>query len=578
MKLTAILCGFAFLSTMLIAQQQTQSAKGQISGIIFRNGSDEPIVNARVTLTRVNPTTGAPIPTSPLIANSVSSSGPPPAPPLDRIGAAGPLPPPPPAAIPAVYTDRGGKFVIPDLEPGGYRLSVFAADYVRQEYGQRVFPGQGTLLTLTSGQVMKDLVLRLNQTGTVTGRVRDNMGQPAVGVNVQLLKSAYNGIGQKILQSAGSTSTNDRGEYRLYWITPGRYYVAVGDSIPGLSVQRATASEGYMFTYYPGVADLGAATTVDVTSGNELALDFLVSRQEVFLVRGRVVDSVTNRPPPSISTQLSYSMIGGGGGTYVMNLPYDANTGAFEIRDVSPGAFTLQITAQGRVARMPLNVASNIDGLSLVLSGVFSIPGRLSMDGQIGATGFERARVLLRPTGSSILAPNAPAVAADGTFRFENIPAGEYRVSISTTQGGPDYFIKEARFDRNDVLSQPLVLSSSLSGEASLEITISPNVASVEGTVTDQKLQPMPGVQAVLVPDQRDRTELFKAVTTDQTGHFSIRAITPGDYKLFAWEALENNAYFDPELIKQVEKQGKPIHIGESSKADVELRSIPASK
>jgi hypothetical protein len=60
--------------------------------------------------------------------------------------------------------------------------------------------------------------------------------------------------------------------------------------------------------------------------------------------------------------------------------------------------------------------------------------------------------------------------------------------------------------------------------------------------------------------------------------HFSIRAIIPGDYKLFAWEALENNAYFDPELIKQVESQGKPIHVGESSRTDVEVRAIPVSK
>jgi hypothetical protein len=104
-------------------------------------------------------------------------------------------------------------------------------------------------------------------------------------------------------------------------------------------------------------------------------------------------------------------------------------------------------------------------------------------------------------------------------------------------------------------------------------------VGVVEGIVSDQKLQPMAGVQVALVPDRyRDRPEFFKAATTDQTGHFSMRAIIPGDYKLFAWEALESNAFFDPELIKQVEVQGKPIHVGESSKIDVEVRAIPMVK
>jgi hypothetical protein len=97
--------------------------------------------------------------------------------------------------------------------------------------------------------------------------------------------------------------------------------------------------------------------------------------------------------------------------------------------------------------------------------------------------------------------------------------------------------------------------------------------------VSDEKLQPMPGVQAVLIPEKyRDRTELYKATTTDQTGHFTIRAVAPGDYKLFAWEALENFAYFDADLVRQVEAQGKPVHVAESSKLQVDVRVIPAAK
>ena len=138
--------------------------------------------------------------------------------------------PPPPPAIPSVITDREGKFVIPDLEAGSYRLTVSGSGYVRQEYGQRVFPGQGTLLTLTAGQVMKDIVMKLTLTGNVSGRLRDMSGEPAVGVPIQLLKASYSPQGQKIFQSAGSTRTNDRGEYRLYWVTPGRYFLAAGST------------------------------------------------------------------------------------------------------------------------------------------------------------------------------------------------------------------------------------------------------------------------------------------------------------------------------------------------------------
>src|SRR4030095_8775903 len=104
--------------------------------------------------TRGNQATGAVLGGGTIISMSTPALGvlsplrtipPPPA----RGAATAPPPPPsppPPPAIPSVVTDREGKFVIPDLEAGSYRLTVSGSGYVRQEYGQRVFPGQGTLL------------------------------------------------------------------------------------------------------------------------------------------------------------------------------------------------------------------------------------------------------------------------------------------------------------------------------------------------------------------------------------------------------------------------------------------------
>ena len=142
-----------------------------------------------------------------------------------------------------------------------------------------------------------------------------------------------------------------------------------------------------------------------------------------------------------------------------------------------------------------------------------------------------------------------------------------------------DYFIKEALFDRNDVLTQPLKFSGALSGGTGLEIVLSRSVGQVSGLVTDEKLQPVAGVQVVLVPEKnRDRTELFKAVTTDEGGRFLIAGITPGDYRLFSWESLESYGYFDPQVLKEAEPLAKLLHVAESSKQQLDVRIIPASK
>jgi hypothetical protein len=265
-------------------------------------------------------------------------------------------------------------------------------------------------------------------------------------------------------------------------------------------------------------------------------------------------------------------MITGGGVSWTLSAPYNASTGVFEIRDVVPGSYILQVASQNSVGRMPLDVTANMPEFPVVLGSNVTLPGRLMIEG-LDQSGVERIGVELRT--ASGFGSLSGTTNNDGIFRVENVVPGEYRVAIIGTAG---YFIKEARFDRNDVLNQPLKLSGPVPGGAGLEVVISPNVGQISGMVTDERLQPVAGVLAVLVPDKnRDRPEHFKSAMTDQNGRFSITGIVPGDYKLFSWESLETYGYFDPELLKRTEPLGKLVHVAESSKQAVDIRIIRAT-
>jgi hypothetical protein len=109
-----------------------------------------------------------------------------------------------------------------------------------------------------------------------------------------------------------------------------------------------------------------------------------------------------------------------------------------------------------------------------------------------------------------------------------------------------------------------------------LDIVLSPNVSQIEGIVTDAKMQPVGGVQAVLIPDSnRDRLDLYKTATTDQAGRFKITSVAPGEFKIFSWETLDGNQYFDPDFLRRSEAAGKPVRVTESSKQSVTLQVIP---
>src|SRR6185295_19151927 len=126
-----------------------------------------------------------------------------------------------------VLSGADGQFLFRDVAAGPYRVAATADGFVRQEFGQRTVTGQGRPLFVVDGQALKDVAIRLLATGTVTGRVFDEKGQPTIGVPIQVLRPVYNIQGRN-LQAVATVATDDRGEYRAYGVPPGRYYLIAG--------------------------------------------------------------------------------------------------------------------------------------------------------------------------------------------------------------------------------------------------------------------------------------------------------------------------------------------------------------
>ncbi|HET9217978.1 MAG TPA: carboxypeptidase-like regulatory domain-containing protein [Terriglobia bacterium] len=565
--------------------QQQRPLPGTIQGVVLQAGSGDPVPKAQVTLSRVFTPPAA--------------------------GATPAAPPLPVATIPPVITDTDGKFAFTDLEPGAYRIVAGRNGFVRMNYGERYPGGPGTIVTLPAGQTLKDFTFRLQPTATISGRVRDTSGDPAAGLLVTLMKPIYNPNG-RTFQTVGSGRTDDRGEYRLFWISPGRYYLAVTGnrnsltllSIDGILIGGGASPNeipnlGQPTVFYPGVVDPSRAVTVEVGSGRELSgIDVLLPHQPVHRVRGRVVDA-NGQPPRTVSMSLiprdiAFATLGTGS----VNANYNPGTGTFDLRDIVPGNYwlraqasestataTIQANLVGRTvsealtsisgtrmaAQIPLDVSGDREGIVLSMSAGLSIPGILRVEGApLPAT--PAPRVMLRPTAPNGLSIGTQLVNADGTFTLLNTFSGEYRLGMLNIPA--DYYVKEARIEQTDVLNQPWVIGDSVRG--TVDIVLSSAGGQIEGTVLDSKSQPVSAILTVLIPDQdRSRAELIKTAQSDQDGKFTFRGITPGSYKIFAWEGIETNSYLDPDVISQHEQQAKAVRILEGQKLVSEVRMIP---
>jgi hypothetical protein len=59
-------------------------------------------------------------------------------------------------------------------------------------------------------------------------------------------------------------------------------------------------------------------------------------------------------------------------------------------------------------------------------------------------------------------------------------------------------------------------------------------------------------------------------------GHFNFRGLSPGDYKLFAWESIELGAYTNAVFLQPHENMGESLHMTEGSHNSMQVDLIPA--
>lgn len=479
-------------------------------------------------------------------------------------------------------TDASGQFAIKDVKPGAYMLMGERTGFVRASYGARSSVQQGSTLTILSGQELKGISLRMQPHAVITGRIVDEDGEPMAHVQVQAMTHRYFQGRRQLVQNGGG-STNDLGEYRIFGLAPGKYYISAthrqtGMYGPGGAVHTNPnqPEEDYAPTYYPGMNDPAAAVPIVIAAGQPMGnVDMKLRKVPTVRVRGHVVGG-GNRGRSMVMLQPRDSLFAG---MFARNMSgMQGQDGKFEIRSVIPGSYWLMAQSaedgQRLMARVPLKVGnSTVEGVEVVLKPGMDVSGTVATEGQTKIElGQINVSMMAKEMGGFMPGGGGARVKDDGTFVIRGIFPDNYRVSVFA--GGQQFYLKTVMAGQQEAKNGEISVVEG--APPVLSLVVSSAAGQVNGSVVNDKKEPAQGSTVVLIPsaDRREQAQLFKSVTVDQYGKFSMSGIAPGDYKLLAWENIETGAWQDPEFLARFETSGKSLTIKENDSVTAEVEAL----
>jgi hypothetical protein len=470
-------------------------------------------------------------------------------------------------------TDAGGNYEFTDLPAGRYNIVASKNPYLLLSYGQtRPFEG-GAPLNVLDGQTIERVDFALPRGSVVRGRVFDEYGEPLPNLQVAaMLSQTVNGQRPMVVRRV--VSTDDLGEFRLFGLSPGNYYVqATWRRMPG-AVGSANDRTGYAPTFYPATTNAAEAQRVTVGIGT-MTSDIVIAMTPITTAKisGTAVDS-GGQPMSGMLMVMQSS----DGFNTASGSPLRPD-GSFVVAGLTPGQYILR--AQPRpggdeTATMKVTVAGvDITDLRLVASRAVSVSGRVVVDPgqslQAGALSIMAAPV--QADSMMFSGGRGPGrVGSDNAFVLKSGP-GQVRLRVLGLPKGWD--VRTVRLRGVDVTDGGIEIKPNEDVDG-VDVELTNRLTSVIGLVTDAHGSAAKDCTALIFPQDQNLwtnpARYIKSGRPDQDSRFTIAGLPPGDYYAVALDHLDLGKISDPEFLNAVRSGAKMFSLTEGETKPLDLK------
>jgi hypothetical protein len=461
----------------------------------------------------------------------------------------------------AVFTDDNGRYEIAGLPAGSYQLNASKPGFAQAVYGQRRPFGAGRPVTVADSQILEKIDFALSAGGVITGRLVDEIGEPVIGAGITVLRLAFV-KGRRQPSPVGGGQTDDRGEFRVWGLSPGEYLLRANHR---LASDLAGARLGYVPTYYPGTPVPADAQRIVIKAGEEIGLTFALSQTRTASISGIV------RAADGSASALTFVTLRQRTGDDTMDYGGSVATkpdGSFIISNVPPGSYTLEARALANTRpewalRDVVVSGRDVSGLVMQLTRGVAARGRIRFDTRNIPKGLKPEMVRVFSMSEDHMdmefGQRPPEVRDDWTFEVANL-SGPRSFQAVILQG--EWFTKSVSVDGVDVTDSPIEFGAN--DVDGIELVLSQQMTEISGVVTDARGAKVTDAAVVAFasePEKWTRTMRYvRSVRPDQEGRFQIRGLPTARYVVVAVEDLEPGEEADRAIARATETQRHQHH------------------